>query len=53
MMDNLMHQIMGKVSQILNISNGDPDTPTLNEAIPVPYKTEFIHSTTQDIKELE
>ena len=53
LMDNLMHQIMGKVSQILNISNGDPDTPTLNEAIPVPYKTEFIHSTTQDIKELE
>ena len=32
---------------------GDPDTPTLTEAITVLYKYEFIKVMTQDIKELE
>ena len=44
---------MGKISQILNLSKGDPDTPTLDEAVTGPYKAGFIQSITQDIKELE
>ena len=52
LMENLMPQIMGKLSQILKISNGDPDTPTLTEAIKGPYIAYFMQAMTQYIKEL-
>ena len=31
LMDNLMPQMMVEISQVLNLSKGDPDTPTLSE----------------------
>ena len=54
-----MHQyqvfssIITVYSQILKLSNGDPDTPTLTEAITGPYKAYFTQAMTQYIKELE
>ena len=44
---------MGKISQILNLSNVDPVTPTLNESMAGPYNDEFMQAMKQDIKELE
>ena len=44
---------MGKLSQILNVSKGDPDTPTLTESITGPYKAGFMQSMNQGINELE
>ena len=52
-MENLMPQMMRKLYKILKLYKGDPVTPTLNEAMTGPYKAEFMHKTTQDIKELE
>ena len=52
-MDDLMSQIMGKLSQILIMYKGDPDTPILTEAMTGPYKDVFMQSMTQEIKELE
>ena len=48
-----MTQIMVKLSQMLNISKGDPDTPTLTEAMTLIYKSKFMHAMTKEIKELE
>ena len=42
LMDNLMPQIMGDLSQILVMSKGDPDTPILTEAMTGPYKAVFM-----------
>ena len=53
LMDNLMPQIMGKLSQIIKLSNGDPDTPTLTETMTGPYKDYFMQAMTHYIKELE
>ena len=50
LMDNLMPQMIGKLSQMINLFKGDPDTLTLTEAIIVPYKAEFRQAMTQDIK---
>ena len=50
LMDNLMPQMIGKLSQMINLFKGDPDTLTLTEAIIVPYKAEFRQAITQDIK---
>ena len=49
-MENITSQMMGDLSQIINMSKGDPDTPTLTKAITGPYKSEFMQSMTQDIK---
>ena len=49
-MENLMPQMMGKIYQMLNLSEGDPDTPTFTEAIKGPYKAEFMQAVTQEIK---
>ena len=51
-MDNLMSQIMGKLSQILIMYKGDPDTPILTEAMTGHYKTEFMKAMNQEINEL-
>ena len=48
-----MPQMMGKLSQMINMSKGYPDTPILTETMTGPYKSEFIQAMTQDIKELE
>ena len=45
-MDNLMLQIMGNISQILKLSKGDPDTPTLTESMTEPYQDYFIQTMT-------
>ena len=44
LMDNIMPQIMGNISQILIMSKGDPDTPILNEAMTGPYKAGFMQA---------
>ena len=51
--ENTMPQMMGRLSQMIKIYKGYPDTPTLTEGITVPYKNEFMQAITQDIKELE
>ena len=48
-----MHQMMRKLSQIIKLSKGYPDKPTLSESITLPYKDEFMQAITQEIKELE
>ena len=48
-----MPQMMGKLSKMLNISKGEPDTPNSTEAITGTYKSEFMQTITQEIKELE
>ena len=53
LMENIMHQMMGKISQTINIFKGYPDTPTLTESITGPYKADFMQAMTQEIKELE
>ena len=47
---NLMPQMMKKLSQIIKLSNGYPDTPTLTKSMTRPYKDDFIQAMTQDIK---
>ena len=49
-MENLMPQIMGKLSQMFKMNKGYPDPPTLTEAITGPYKAEFLQSMTQEIR---
>ena len=51
-MDNLMYQITGKLFQMINLSKGDPATPTLTEAMTGHYKTEFMQAMNQEINEL-
>ena len=53
LMENIKTQITGKIYQMINMSKGDPDTPTLNEATKRTYNDEFMQTTTQEIKELE
>ena len=53
LMDNLMPQIMGNISQIIVMSRGDPDTPILNEAMTGTYKAVIMQDMNQDIKEME
>ena len=36
LMENIMHQMMGKLYQILKLSKGDPDTPNFPEAMKGP-----------------
>ena len=50
LMDNLIPQTMGKLSQMINMSKGDHYTPNLNESMTVSYKSEFMQSMSQDIK---
>ena len=38
--------MMGKFYQMIKISKGDPDTPTLTEAMKVPYKVDFMQDMT-------
>ena len=42
LMENIMPRTIGKLSQILKLSKGDPDTPTLTEAMKGPYKAYFM-----------
>ena len=51
--DDLMLHMMGKISQMLNISKGYPYTPTLNKSVTGPYKADFMQDTNQEIKGLE
>ena len=51
-MENLMSNMMEKISQIIKPYKGDPDTPTLTKETTGPYKDEFIQSMNQYIKEL-
>ena len=44
LMDNLMDQMIGDISQILNISKVEPNTPTTTESIRGPQKAEFMHA---------
>ena len=37
---------MGDISQIINMSKGDPDTPTLTESMTEPYQDYFIQTMT-------
>ena len=53
LMKNLMPQMIGNLYQIIKLSKGDPDAPTLIESIKGPYKANFTETTTQDIKEME
>ena len=46
LMENIMHQMMGKLYQILKLSKGDPDTPTLIESITEPYQDYFMQAMT-------
>ena len=36
LMDNIMPQMTGKLSQMIKTSKGDPETPTLTEAMKRP-----------------
>ena len=45
-MYNLMHQMIGEISQMFKLYKGDPDTPTFNESMTVPYKAEFMQAMT-------
>ena len=51
--DNIIPQMMGKLSQMLNMYKGHPETSTLNEEITGPYKYKFMPSLTYEIKWLE
>ena len=53
LIDNIMPKMMGKIYQMINLSEGYPDTPTLTESMTRPYKYSFIQAMTQDIKELK
>ena len=53
LVENLMPQMIGKISQILKLYKGDPGTPTLTKATEGPYKADFIQDMTHDIKEME
>ena len=46
LMYNIMPQIMVKLSQMLEMSQGDFDTPTLTEAITGPYNADFMQAMT-------
>ena len=46
LVDNIMPQMTGNISQMLNISKGDPDTPILDESMIVPYKSDFMQVVT-------
>ena len=46
LMENLMPQMIGKLSQMLKFSKEDPDTPTLTESMTGPYKAEFMKAMT-------
>ena len=48
-----MPQMMGKLSQMINLSKGDPDTPTFTEAMTGPYGAKFMQYMIQEIKELQ
>ena len=37
---------------MLNLSNGDPNTPTLTKSMTGPYKDEFMQAMNQEIKEM-
>ena len=52
-MDNIMPKMMEKLYQMIKLSKGDPGSPTLTKSIKGPYKDEFMHTITQEIKELE
>ena len=52
-MENIMHQMVGKLSKMLNMSKRKNDIPTLTESMKGPYKAEFMHAINQEIKELE
>ena len=38
---------------MFKLYKGDPDTPTFNESMTLPYKADFMQAMTQEIKELE
>ena len=48
--ENLMPQMMGKLSKILKIYKGDPGTHTLTEATTGTYNPDFMQAMTQEIK---
>ena len=52
LMENIVHKMMGKIYQMIQLSKGDPDTSTLTEEITGPYKADFTQYMTQEIKEL-
>ena len=49
-MGNLLPQVMVNISQMIDLSKGDPYTPTLTESMAGPYKAGFMQAMTQDIK---
>ena len=48
-----MPQIMGELSQMLNLYKEYPDILALTESMTWTYRYEFMKAMTQDIKELE
>ena len=43
---HLVPQMMGNISQMIKLSKGNFDTPTLTEEITRPYKSEFMQAMT-------
>ena len=50
LMDNIMPQMMGKLSRIISLSKGYPNIPPLTEEMTGPYKSEFMQTMTHNIK---
>ena len=49
-MDNKIPQMMGKLSQMINMYKGDYDTPTLTKSMIWPYKAGFMKTMNLEIK---
>ena len=50
LMDNIMPQMMGKLSRIISLSKGYPNIPPLTEEMTGPYKYEVMQTMTHNIK---
>ena len=53
LVENFMHQMMGKLYKIVNLSKGYPDTPNWTESITGLYTYVFMQDMSQEIKELK
>ena len=52
LMENLIPQMMGKLSQTLKVFEWDPDTSTLNEVMKGTIKSNFVQAMTQYMNKL-
>ena len=52
LMENLIPQMMGKLSQTLKVFEWDPDTPTLTEVMIGTLKSKFVQAMTQYMNKL-